>query len=171
MGVVYYPGVAMLGLVVTFLGLVCFHRLSVAGPAHAGPPARSQACIASLLLAVVFPSGLILANTRATFEAFFSSRMDFNRTTRVGEIQKGGWRGVPELVVGVFVADLSPSPNANWSALFFFFAVSGLVSIGAMGAIAPARRAPADHAGRMSRDGKLCMVNARLKNSARILNP
>ena len=27
--------------------------------------------------------------------------------------------------------------GASWAALFFFFAVSGLVSIGAMGAIAP----------------------------------
>ena len=27
--------------------------------------------------------------------------------------------------------------ESNWAALFFFFAVSGLVSIGAMGAIAP----------------------------------
>ena len=76
------------------------------------------------------------ANTRATFEAFFSNRMDFNRTTRVGEIQKGGWRGVPELVVGV-VLPVFAFAESNWSALFFFFAVSGLVSIGAMGAIAP----------------------------------
>jgi hypothetical protein len=90
----------------------------------------------ALLLAVVFPSGLILANTRATFEAFFSTRMDFNRTTRVGEIQKGGWRGVPELVVGMLLP-IYAFAESNWSALFFFFAVSGLVSIGAMGAIAP----------------------------------
>ena len=90
----------------------------------------------SLLLAVVFPSGLILANTRATLDAFFSSRMDFNRTTRVGEIQKGGWRGVPELVVGV-VLPVFAFAESNWNALFFFFAVSGLVSIGTMGAMAP----------------------------------
>ena len=88
----------------------------------------------ALLLAVVFPSGLILANTRATFEAFFSTRMDFNRTMRAGEIHAGGWRGVPELVVGRVRCRSSPSPNRNWSALFFFFAVAGLVSIGAMGA-------------------------------------
>ena len=90
----------------------------------------------SLLLSVVFPSGLILANTRATFEAFFSTRMDFNRTTRVGEGQKGGWRGGPELLVGV-VLPVCAFAESNWNALFFFFAVSGLVSIGAMGAIAP----------------------------------
>ena len=67
---------------------------------------RESRLIPSLLLAVVFPSGLILANTRATLEAFFSNRMDFVRTMRPGEIQKGGWRGVPELVAGVFVAAL-----------------------------------------------------------------
>jgi hypothetical protein len=88
--------------------------------------------VPSLLLAVVFPSGLILANTRATFEAFFSSHMDFNRTTRVGEIQKGGWRGAPELIVGVLLPAFAFA-ESNWNALFFFFAVSGLVSIGAMG--------------------------------------
>jgi hypothetical protein len=54
----------------------------------------------------------------------------------VGEIQKGGWRGGPELVVGVLLPAIAFA-EANWSALFFFFAVSGLVSIGAMGAIAP----------------------------------
>ena len=39
MGVRLYPGVALLGLVVTFLGLSSLHRLSLAGPAHAGPGA------------------------------------------------------------------------------------------------------------------------------------
>ena len=66
----------------------------------------------------------------------------------MGEIQKGGWRGVPELVVGV-VLPVFAFAESNWSALFFFFAVSGLVSIGTMGAIAAPRRAPADHAGRI----------------------
>jgi hypothetical protein len=90
----------------------------------------------ALVLAVVFPSGLILANTRATFEAFFSTRMDFARTLRAGEVHVGGWRGAPELMVGVFVAAVALAESANWSALFFVFAVSGLVSIGAMGATA-----------------------------------
>jgi uncharacterized iron-regulated membrane protein len=94
---------------------------------------REARLVPALLLAVVFPSGLILANTRATFEAFFSTRMDFNRTTRVGETHAGGWRGVPELVVGV-ILPIFAFTESNWSALFFFFAVSGLVSIGAMGA-------------------------------------
>jgi hypothetical protein len=97
---------------------------------------REGRLIPSLLLAVVFPSGLILANTRATLEAFLSTRMDFVRTMRPGEVHVGGWRGVPELAVGVFVATLAFA-ESNWAALFFFFAVSGLVSIGTMGAIAP----------------------------------
>ena len=37
-------------------------------------------------------------------------------------------------MVGVFVATVALAESANWSALFFVFAVSGLVSIGAMGA-------------------------------------
>ncbi|MFO1247103.1 MAG: glycosyltransferase family 2 protein [Alphaproteobacteria bacterium] len=135
MGVVYYPGVAWLGLMVTALGIA-----SSIGYLYLGQRMlhrqRESKLIPALLLAVVFPSGLILANTRATFDAFFSSRMDFNRTTRVGEIQKGGWRGVPELVVGV-ILPVFAFAESNWNALFFFFAVSGLVSIGAMGAIAP----------------------------------
>jgi cellulose synthase/poly-beta-1,6-N-acetylglucosamine synthase-like glycosyltransferase len=135
MGAAYYPGVTWFGLLATALGVV-----SSIGYLYLGQRMlhrqREPKLISSLLLAVVFPSGLILANTRATFDAFFSSRMDFNRTTRVGEIQKGGWRGVPELVVGV-VLPVFAFAESNWSALFFFFAVSGLVSIGAMGAIAP----------------------------------
>jgi hypothetical protein len=134
MGVIYYSSVVLLGWVVTFLGLA-----SSIGYLWLGQRVLRQhesKLIRSLLLAVVFPSGLILANTRATLEAFFSTRMDFNRTTRVGEVQKGGWRGIPELVVGVLLPAIAFA-EANWSALFFFFAVSGLVSIGAMGAIAP----------------------------------
>jgi len=135
MGAAYYPGVTWFGLLATALGVI-----SSIGYLYLGQRMlhrqHEPKLLPSLLLAVVFPSGLILANTRATFEAFFSSRMDFNRTTRVGEIQKGGWRGVPELVVGV-VLPVFAFAESNWSALFFFFAVSGLVSIGAMGAIAP----------------------------------
>jgi cellulose synthase/poly-beta-1,6-N-acetylglucosamine synthase-like glycosyltransferase len=135
MGVVYYPGVTWLGLLVTALGIFSSIGYLYLGQRMLGRQ-REARLIPSLLLSVVFPSGLILANTRATFEAFFSTRMDFNRTTRVGEVQKGGWRGVPELVVGV-VLPVFAFAESNWSALFFFFAVSGLVSIGAMGAIAP----------------------------------
>ncbi len=132
MGVVYYPGVAWLGLMVTALGICSSIGYLFLGQRMLGRH-REPRLVRSLLLAVVFPSGLILANTRATFEAFFSSRMDFNRTTRVGEIQKGGWRGAPELIVGVLLPAFAFA-ETNWNALFFFFAVSGLVSIGAMGA-------------------------------------
>jgi cellulose synthase/poly-beta-1,6-N-acetylglucosamine synthase-like glycosyltransferase len=132
MGVVYYPGVAWLGLLVTALGICSSIGYLYLGQRMLGRHRESR-LVASLLLAVVFPSGLILANTRATFEAFFSSRMDFNRTTRVGEIQKGGWRGAPELIVGLLLPAFAFA-ESNWNALFFFFAVSGLVSIGAMGA-------------------------------------
>jgi hypothetical protein len=131
MGVVYYPGVAWLGLMVTALGICLSIGYLYLGQRMLERHGESR-LVPSLLLAVVFPSGLILANTRATFEAFFSSHMDFNRTTRVGEIQKGGWRGAPELIVGVLLPAFAFA-ESNWNALFFFFAVSGLVSIGAMG--------------------------------------
>ncbi|HET7083975.1 MAG TPA: glycosyltransferase family 2 protein [Rhizomicrobium sp.] len=134
MGVIYYSGVVQLGWAVTFLGLASSIGYLWLGQKVLGQ--HENKLVRSLLLAVVFPSGLILSNTRATFDAFFSSRMDFNRTTRVGEIQKGGWRGGPELVVGVLLPIVAFA-EANWSALFFFFAVSGLVSIGTMGAMAP----------------------------------
>ncbi|HWY60457.1 MAG TPA: glycosyltransferase family 2 protein [Rhizomicrobium sp.] len=128
-----YPAVAILGLIVTFLGLSCSVGYLWLGQRMLGREQESK-LYRALLLAVVFPSGLILANTRATLEAFFSTRMDFNRTFRAGEIVTGGWRGAPELFVGVFVAAVALAESANWSALFFLFAVSGLVSIGAMGA-------------------------------------
>jgi cellulose synthase/poly-beta-1,6-N-acetylglucosamine synthase-like glycosyltransferase len=135
MALPYYPGVNWFGLLATALGVFSSIGYLYLGQRMLGRE-HEKRLMPSLLLAVVFPSGLILANTRATFEAFFSTRMDFNRTTRVGEIQKGGWRGIPELVVGV-VLPVYAFAESNWSALFFFFAVSGLVSIGTMGAMAP----------------------------------
>jgi cellulose synthase/poly-beta-1,6-N-acetylglucosamine synthase-like glycosyltransferase len=128
-----YPAVAILGLIVTFLGLSCSVGYLWLGQRMLGQE-HAKKLYRALVLAVVFPSGLILANTRATFEAFFSNRMDFTRTLRAGEIHAGGWRGAPELMVGLFVAAVALAESANWSALFFVFAVSGLVSIGAMGA-------------------------------------
>lgn len=135
MGAAYYQGVTWFGLLATALGIFSSIGYLYLGQRMLGRQ-RETKLIPSLLLAVVFPSGLILANTRATIDAFFSNRMDFKRTTRVGEIQQGGWRGIPELVVGV-VLPVFAFAESNWSALFFFFAVSGLVSIGTMGAIAP----------------------------------
>ena len=128
-----YPAVAILGLIVTFLGLSCSVGYLWLGQRMLGRE-HEKKLYRALVLAVVFPSGLILANTRATFEAFFSTRMDFIRTLRAGEIHAGGWRGAPELMVGIFVAAVALAESANWSALFFVFAVSGLVSIGGMGA-------------------------------------
>src|ERR1700744_1436736 len=128
-----YPAVAILGLIVTFLGLSCSVGYLWLGQRMLGQE-DEQKLYRALVLAVVFPSGLILANTRATFEAFFSTRMDFPRPLRAGETHAGGWRGAPELMAGIFVAAVALAESANWSALFFVFAVSGLVSIGAMGA-------------------------------------
>jgi len=132
MGIIPYRAVAILGLIVTFLGLSCSIGYLWLGQRMLGR-AGAEKLYRTLVLAVVFPTGLVLANTRATFEAFFSTRMDFNRTIRAGEVQSGGWRGAPELMVGLFIAVFAFS-ESNWAAIFFVFAVSGLISIGAMGA-------------------------------------
>ena len=142
-GIKPYPAVAYLGVAVTFLGLSCSIGYLWFGQRMLGRDGADK-LYRTLVLALVFPSGLILANTWATLEAFFSTRMDFIRTLRAGEIVAGGWRGAPELIVGIFVAALAVA-ESNWNALFFVFAVSGLVSIGTMGATGalmpqPARR-------------------------------
>jgi len=134
-GIRPYPAVAYLGIAVTFLGISCSIGYLWLGQRMLGRE-REERLYRTLVLAVVFPSGLILANTWATVEAFFSTRMDFIRTLRAGEIVAGGWRGVPELIVGVIVAALAVR-GSGWYALFFIFAVSGLVSIGTMGALLP----------------------------------
>ena len=131
MGVVYIMSVSLLGLSVSALGLIASTGYLYLGQLMLGR--ERLPCIArSIALAVVFPSGLILANTRATFEAFFSSRMSFQRTLRSGERYAGGWRGGPELLAGLLLPVFAFAEQA-WSAPFFFFAVTGLVSIGAMG--------------------------------------
>ena len=131
-GIKPYDLVAWLGVIVTFLGLSCSIGYLWLGQRMLGRE-RADKLYRTLVLAVVFPSGLILANTWATVEAFFSTRMDFIRTLRAGEIVKGGWRGAPELIVGTFIAVLAVA-ESNWAAMFFIFAVSGLMSIGTMGA-------------------------------------
>ena len=132
MGVVYYPGVALLGLSVTLLGLASSIGYLYLGQRMLGRHGEAR-LYPALILAVVFPSGLILANTRATLEAFFSTRMDFHRTLRPGEVYAGRWRGVPELMVGLLLPAFAFAEQPL-GAPFFFFAVAGLVSIGAMGA-------------------------------------
>lgn len=131
MGVIYLISVSLLGLSVSGLGLVASAGYLYLGQRMLGR--ERLPCIArSIALAMVFPSGLILANTRATFEAFFSSQMHFHRTLRPGERYAGGWRGGPELIIGLLLPIFAFAEQA-WSAPFFFFAVTGLVSIGAMG--------------------------------------
>ncbi|MGZ5959681.1 MAG: glycosyltransferase family 2 protein [Rhizomicrobium sp.] len=131
LGVVYILSVSLLGLSVSALGLIASTAYLYLGQTMLGR--ERLPCIArSIALAVVFPSGLILANTRATYEAFFSSHMNFQRTLRSGERYAGGWRGGPELVAGLLLPIFAFTEQA-WSAPFFFFAVTGLVSIGAMG--------------------------------------
>jgi cellulose synthase/poly-beta-1,6-N-acetylglucosamine synthase-like glycosyltransferase len=140
MGIVYYPFVTRLGLTVTLLGLASSIGYLYLGQRMLGRH-REAGLFPALILAVVFPSGLILANTRATLEAFFSTRMDFHRTLRAGETYAGRWRGMPELIVGVLLPAFAFAEQPI-GAPFFFFAVAGLVSIGAMGAAsgAPARQ-------------------------------
>ena len=122
----------VLGLTVTLLGLASSIGYLYLGQRMLGRHKESR-LFPALILAVVFPSGLILANTRATIEAFFSTRMDFHRTLRAGEIYAGRWRGVPELIVGLILPVFAFAEQPI-GAPFFFFAVAGLVSIGAMGA-------------------------------------
>jgi len=141
MGVTYIASVSALGLSVSALGLVASTSYLYLGQVMLGR--ERLPCIArSITLAVVFPSGLILANTRATYEAFFSTVMHFHRTLRPGELYSGGWRGGPELVAGVLLPIFAFAEQA-WSAPFFFFAVTGLVSIGAMGLSGSTGGAPA----------------------------
>ncbi|HXC56994.1 MAG TPA: glycosyltransferase family 2 protein [Rhizomicrobium sp.] len=140
MDVVYFMSVSLLGLSVSALGLVASAGYLYLGQAMLGR--ERLPCIArSIALALVFPSGLVLANTRATFEAFFSSHMHFHRTLRPGERYAGGWRGGPELVIGLLLPIFAFAEQA-WSAPFFFFAVTGLVSIGAMGLTGSATALP-----------------------------
>ena len=142
MGVVYVQSVAILGLAVTAFGLTASLSYLYLGQVILG---REDApyLARALLLGIVFPSGLILANSRATFEAFFGGEMVFTRTLRAGERYVGGWRGGPELVAGVLLPVFAFAESA-WSAPFFIFVVSGLVSMGAMGLSgtvpAPSRR-------------------------------
>jgi cellulose synthase/poly-beta-1,6-N-acetylglucosamine synthase-like glycosyltransferase len=131
MDVVYLQAVAELGLGVTALGLVASSSYLYAGQVIL--KRADEPCLArSLFLAIIFPSGLILSNTRATYEAFANAHMVFNRTQRAGEAYSGGWRGSPELAAGVFLPVFAIVWQA-WSAPFFVFAAAGLLSIGAMG--------------------------------------
>jgi cellulose synthase/poly-beta-1,6-N-acetylglucosamine synthase-like glycosyltransferase len=131
MGVTYLQAVAELGLGVTIIGigtsmgyLYCGQLMLDRG--------REALLPQSLLLAIVFPSGLILSNARATLDAFLRTDMEFVRTPRAGEFVVGGWRGSPEIVAGLLLPAIALAEQA-WSAPFFAFAAAGLLSVGAMG--------------------------------------
>ena len=68
--------------------------------------------------------------------------MVFVRTPKAGAAYAGGWRGWPEIVVGLLLPIFALSEQA-WSAPFFVFAVAGLVSIGTMGLTGAASNAMA----------------------------
>lgn len=131
MGVIYLQAVAELGVGVTIIGAGASVGYLYCGQAMLGR-AGERLLPQSLLLAIVFPSGLILSNARATFEAFSSSEMEFVRTPRRGEFAACGWRGRPELAAGLLLPVFALAEQA-WSAPFFVFAAAGLLSIGAMG--------------------------------------
>jgi len=131
LGAIYLPVVAAMGLAVTALGLGATVSYLYMGQVMLG---REQApCLTrALILAIIFPSGLVLANTRATFEAFSGAQMEFVRTPKAGARMTGGWRGRPEILVGLLLPAFTFIEQA-WSAPFFAVAAAGLLSIGAMG--------------------------------------
>jgi len=130
-GAVYIDAVARLGLFVTFFGIGSSLAMLWLGQKLLGRD-RVIGLHRSLILSLVFPSGLVLANTRATFDAYFSRHMNFQRTLRAGERYAGGWRGGPELAAGLFLPVFAFAESV-WSLPFFTVAVAGLISIGAMG--------------------------------------
>jgi cellulose synthase/poly-beta-1,6-N-acetylglucosamine synthase-like glycosyltransferase len=131
LGVVCAPALADLGLLVTALGLCASLSYLWLGQAILGRQ-DAPGFLRSLLLAILFPSGLVLSNARATYEAFCSREMVFNRTPKAGAVYAGGWRGSPEIVAGLLLPVFALAEQA-WSAPFFVFAAAGLLSIGGMG--------------------------------------
>jgi cellulose synthase/poly-beta-1,6-N-acetylglucosamine synthase-like glycosyltransferase len=131
MGAEYLDAVANFGLMVTGLGLSASLSYLWLGQKMLGREASAY-LVPSIVLAIVFPTGLVLANARATYEAFSGADMIFARTPKSGTVQIGGWRGGPELFVG-FILPFFVLAEQAWSAPFFIFAVAGLLSIGGMG--------------------------------------
>lgn len=131
MGVIYVKAVADLGLLVTGLGLCASLGYLWLGQAMLGRQSERN-FFRSLLLAILFPSGLVLSNARATYEAFSNREMVFNRTPKAGAVYAGGWRGSPEIAAGLLLPVFALAEQA-WSAPFFVFAAAGLLAIGGMG--------------------------------------
>jgi cellulose synthase/poly-beta-1,6-N-acetylglucosamine synthase-like glycosyltransferase len=131
MGVVYLQSVGALGLFVTALGIGASLFYLSLGQAMLGRQSEPR-FLQSLAMAMVFPSGLVLSNARATYEAFANTPMDFARTPKSGEVVAGGWRGSPEIAVGLLLPIFALTEQA-WSAPFFIIAATGLLSVGAMG--------------------------------------
>ena len=131
MGVVYIQSVGALGLFVTALGIGASLFYLSLGQTMLGRQSEPR-FIQSLLMAMVFPSGLVLSNARATYEAFTNTQMDFARTPKAGEAATGKWRGSPEIAVGLLLPIFALTEQA-WSAPFFIIAATGLLSVGGMG--------------------------------------
>jgi len=131
LGAVYLKPVTELGLAVSALGLTTSLTYLYVGQLMLGRSDQPYLPL-SLLLAIVLPSGLILANARATFEALFGTEMDFTPTPKAGGVAVSGWRGHPEIFVGLFLPGFALAEQA-WSAPFFVFAAAGFLSVGAMG--------------------------------------
>ena len=131
LGAVYLTPVTELGLGVSVLGLSASLSYLYAGQRLLGRADEPYLPL-SLLYAIILPSGLILANARATFEAMFGVEMDFTPTPKAGAVVISAWRGHPEILVGLFLPGFALAEQA-WSAPFFVFAAAGFLSVGAMG--------------------------------------
>jgi cellulose synthase/poly-beta-1,6-N-acetylglucosamine synthase-like glycosyltransferase len=131
LGAVYLKPVTELGLGVSALGLTASLSYLYIGQSILGRSDQPYLPL-SLLLAIILPSGLILANARATFEALLGSKMEFTPTPKAGAVAISAWRGHPEILVGLFLPGFALAEQA-WSAPFFVFAAAGFLSVGAMG--------------------------------------
>jgi cellulose synthase/poly-beta-1,6-N-acetylglucosamine synthase-like glycosyltransferase len=131
LGAIYLKPVTELGLGVSVLGLTSSLTYLYTGQKMLGRNDQPWLPL-SLLYAIVLPSGLILANVRATLEAMFGKEMDFTPTPKAGAVVISAWRGHPEIFVGLFLPGFALAEQA-WSAPFFVFAAAGFLSVGAMG--------------------------------------
>ena len=99
MGVVYYSGVALLGLIVTALGLCSSIGYLYLGQRMLGLH-REPRLYRALLLAVVFPSGLILANISCDFIAQLHHPADLQAGIRVVSIGRSSFKTLAAMYNG-----------------------------------------------------------------------